>query len=329
MPSSPNQRLKHLYLMKILLEKTDEQNTMTVAEIISALSVYGITAERKSIYTDMELLRQFGIDIETQRSKTVGYYVANREFELPELKLLVDAVQSSRFITQKKSGELIRKLSSLTSSEQAKQLRRQVFITGRAKTINEKIYYNIDGIHNAINNNRKIAFKYFDYDINKKQVYRKQGELYQNTPVALCWNEDKYYLIAYNAYYDDLAHFRVDRMNNVELLDEEADIFDRKIFNAAEHAKRVFGMFDGEIVKAKLSFDSCLVNAVIDHFGKDICIIPSVDGWFDITVDVSISPVFLAWIFQFGRLAVIKSPEKLINAMQELLEEHMLNYSGI
>ena len=327
MPSSPNQKMKLLYLMKILLEKTDEENQMTIAEIISALAAYDIKAERKSIYSDLELLRQYGIDIETQRGKTTTYFIANREFELPELKLLVDAVQSSRFITLKKSRELIKKLSSLTSIEQAKQLQRQVFIAGRAKTINEKIYYNIDGIHNAINNNRKIAFKYFDYNINKKQVYRKQGELYQNTPVALCWNEDNYYLIAYNEYYDDLTHFRVDRMSNVEVLDEEADRFDKKKFNAAEHAKRVFGMFDGEIVNAKLSFDSCLVNAVIDHFGKDICIIPSTDGWFDIIVDVSISPVFLAWIFQFGRLSMIKSPEKLINAMQGLVEEHMQNYS--
>jgi len=171
MPTSSNQKLKPLYLLKLLLDKTDSQNTLTIAEILNELAGYGIKAERKSIYSDIEILRGFGIDIETRRSKTTGYYVASRRFELPELKLLVDAVQSSRFITSKKSEELIRKLSSLTSGEQAKQLRRQVYVAGRAKAVNETVYYSIDQIHTAINEDKKIVFKYFDYDINKKRKY--------------------------------------------------------------------------------------------------------------------------------------------------------------
>jgi len=322
MPRTQNQRLKLLYVMKILLERTDEGNPMSVADIISALAVYDITAERKSIYSDIELLRQFGFDILTRREKTVSYYIAGRDFELPELKLLVDAVQSSRFITAKKSGELIKKLTLLTSRSQAKQLNRQVLITGRAKPINEKIYYNIDVIHTAINGDKKISFKYFDYDIKQKEVYRKQGEAYRNTPVSLCWNEDKYYLIAYNAYYDDFANYRVDRMSNVDVLADDADDYSKKAFDAAEYSKRVFGMYDGEIIQASLSFHICLLNAVIDRFGNDINIIPSEDDWFDISVSVSISPVFLAWMFQFGSLAVINTPDKLINAMCELLDEN-------
>jgi predicted DNA-binding transcriptional regulator YafY len=312
--------------MKILLEKTDEQHPMSIAEIITALDAYGIQAERKSIYTDFELLRQFGLDIETQRSKTTGYYIASRQFELPELKLLVDAVQSSRFITKKKSEELIKKLSSLTSSEQAKQLRRQVYIADRAKTINETVYYSIDQIHCAINNHKKITFKYFDYDVSKNRIYRKQGELYQATPVTLCWNDDNYYLITYNAKYDSLTHYRVDRMSGVAVLDEKGDAFDRSKFNIAEHAKRVFGMFSGEIVRARLSFDNSLVNVVLDHFGKDVRMLSADDGWFDISVDVSISPVFLAWMFTFGNKAVIKDPENLIAAMMERLEKSGQNY---
>jgi predicted DNA-binding transcriptional regulator YafY len=300
---------------------------MTIADIISTLAAYDIKAERKSIYGDMELLRQFGIDIEIQRNKTVGYFVADRQFELPELKLLVDAVQSCRFITNKKSEELINKLSSLTSSQQAKQLHRQVFVADRAKTINETVYYSIDQIHYAINENKKIAFKYFDYDISKNRIYRKQGELYQATPVSLCWNDDNYYLIAYSTKYDGLTHYRVDRMSEVNVLDETGDKFDRSKFNIAEHAKRVFGMYEGEVVRARLSFYNSLVNVVLDHFGKEIILAPTVDGWFEITVDVSISPVFLAWIFQFGERAEIQAPDRLISAMKELICKNSERYS--
>ena len=326
MPTSSNQRAKLLYLMKILLDRTDEQNPMTIAEIITALDTYGIQAERKSIYTDFELLRQFGLDIETQRSKTTGYYVAQRQFELPELKLLVDAVQSSRFITKKKSEELIKKLSSLTSGEQAKLLRRQVYVADRAKTLNETVYYSIDQIHYAINENKKITFKYFDYDINKKQIYRKQGGLYKVTPVMLCWNDDNYYLITYNGYYNNFTHYRVDRMSDVNTIDEDGDKLDKSKFNIAEYAKRVFGMFDGEVVRAKLSFKIHLVNVVLDHFGKDVRMLSAGDGWFDILVDVSISPVFLAWMFNFGDCAVIKEPDSLITAMKELIEKNRRHY---
>jgi predicted DNA-binding transcriptional regulator YafY len=309
-----------------MLEKTDDNHSMSINEIIMELAAYGIKAERKSIYSDFELLRQFGLEIETQRGKTTGYYISERQFELVELKLLVDAVQSSRFITKKKSAELIGKLSSLTSNEQAKQLRRQVYIADRAKTINEAVYYNIDQIHYAINEQKKIAFKYFDYDVSKNRIYRKQGELYTTTPVTLCWNGDNYYLITYNVKYDGLTHYRVDRMNNVAALEEQANSFDRSKFNVAEHAKRVFGMFSGEVVRAKLSFDKSLVSVVLDHFGNDVRMLSASEDWFDISVDVSVSPVFLAWIFTFGDKAKIKEPDSLITAMKERLEKSGSNY---
>ena len=328
MASSSNQKLKLLYLMKILLERTDVQAPMTIAEIVEALAGYDIKAERKSLYSDMELLRQFGVDIEMQRGKTVGYYIAERQCELPELKLLVDAVQSCRFITKKKSEELIKKLSSLTSSQQAKQLRRQVFVAERAKTINETVYYSIDQIHHAIVEGKRIAFQYFDYDVKKKRVFRRQGELYLTTPVSLCWNNDNYYLIAYSAKYDDFTHYRVDRMSGVDVLDEDGDTFDKDKFNIAEHAKRAFGMYDGELVRARLAFDKSLVNVVLDHFGKDVLMLPSTDGWFEILVHVSISPVFLAWVFQFGDSAEIKEPDSLIVAMRELAKKSIRRYSA-
>jgi len=326
MANSPYQRLKLLYLMKILLEKTDEDNPMTVADLINSLAAYDIKAERKSIYSDLELLRHYGLDIEVQRSKKTGYYIASRQFELPELKLLVDAVQSCSFVTAKKSEKLIKKLSSLTSNGQAKLLQRQVFVADQPKTINETVYYSIDQIHNAINEKKKISFKYFDYDVRKNVIYRKQGGTYKTTPIALCWKSDNYYLITYNAKHDSLTHYRVDRMSNVVALDEEANKIDKNKFSIAEHVKRVFGMFEGEIVRAKLSFHNTLVNAVLDHFGKDVIIIPSKEDWFEITVDVSVSPVLLSWIFNFGELALIVEPDTLIEAMKERIELVRNNY---
>jgi predicted DNA-binding transcriptional regulator YafY len=328
MPTSQNQKSKLLYLMKILLDKTDEQHPLTIAEIKAELSAYDIGSERKSLYDDIELLRRFGLDIETLRDKTTRYYIASRRFELPELKLLVDAVQSSRFISGKKSEALVRKLSSLTSEAQAGQLRRQVYVAGRAKAMNESVYYSIDQIHSAIGAGKKISFKYFDYDVKKKRVYRRNGETYLTTPVTLCWNDDNYYLIAYSAKYDGLTHYRVDRMIGASVSEDAADAFDRVKFSVAEHVRRVFGMYGGEPIRATLSFDADLVNVVLDHFGKDIVLASLEEGRFEVMAEVSVSPVFLAWMFQFGERAEIKAPDSLRAAMRELLDASAKKYSS-
>jgi len=325
MPTSPTQRLKLLRLMEILLEQTDENHTLTIAELISALAEHDIKAERKSLYTDLELLRAYGLNIETRKSKSVGYYIGHRQFEMPELKLLVDAVQSSRFITAKKSSELIKKLSAHASVHQAKELKRQVVITERVKPLNENIYYSIDAIHEAINGQWKIHFKYFDYCADKKRVYRKGGERYCQTPVALCWNDDKYYLICYNVKYDDFAHYRVDRMSDVEICDEDADPIDEKQFNVAEHTKQVFGMYGGELVTATLRFDMRLVNIVLDKFGVDLHL-RKMGEQFEIIADVSNSPVFLSWVFQFGDQAEIVAPDSLRASMTALIAGNAKKY---
>lgn len=326
MPSSSNQKNKLLYLMKILLERTDENNMLTMAEIIAALAKYDIKAERKSLYSDMELLRDFGLDIEMHKSKTVAYYVASRQFELPELKLLVDAVQSSRFITIKKSNVLIKKLSTLASAHQAKELKRQVIISDRPKPMNESIYYNVDAIQTAINRRKKIRFKYFDYDMNKKRVYRKGGELYCYTPIALYWNDDNYYLICYTKKYDNFTHYRVDRMSDVMVCEETSDKIDRKKFNVSEHIKRVFGMYSGEIVTATLRFDHSLINAVLDRFGTGVHLYNRGDT-IEIRTQVSNSPVFLSWIFQFGNKAEIVAPNSLRKSMSTLIAETAQRYN--
>ena len=233
--------------MKMLTENTDEDNTMTINDMIAELHRYGISAERKSIYDDLEALRHYGVEIATHKSRTTDYYVASRLFELPELKLLVDAVQCSKFVTHKKSEELIKKLESLASYRQAQSLQRQVYVSNRVKTINESIYYNVDRIHTAIAEHKKVTFKYFDYDINKEKVFRKIGDKYIVSPYALTWDDENYYLITFSTKYNDFVHYRVDRMTDIEIIDEQRDLLpDREHFDIAEYTKKVFNMFGGE-----------------------------------------------------------------------------------
>jgi predicted DNA-binding transcriptional regulator YafY len=317
MPRSSNQKLKPLYLSRILLERTDEDHVLTAQELCDALAAYGIHAGRQSIYGDVDALRQFGLDIGLRPGKGGGYFVAGRDFELPELKLLVDAVQSSRLITEKKSRELIGKLSKLASREQSKLLNRQVY-AGRSKAVNETVYYSIDTIHAAINAGKKISFKYFDYTAQKMRAYRKNGRPYVRTPAALCWNDDNYYLITYiPRESDSFATYRVDRMASVGLLAEDADHFDRGEFSISEYMRRTFGMYSGETVTARLSFDGSLVSAVLDHFGNDTRLRETGGGRFAVSAEVSASPVFLGWMFQFGDKAEILEPGSLRAAMRE------------
>lgn len=323
MAKSSNQKLKLLYLLKTLNEKTDEENTMTINDMIAELERYGITAERKSIYDDLEALRHYGLDIATRKSKTTDYFVASRLFELPELKLLVDAVQCSKFVTHKKSNELIKKIESLASYRQAQSLQRQVYVSNRVKTINESIYYNVDRLHAAIAENKKVSFKYFDYDIKKEKVFRKNGDKYSVSPYGLSWDDENYYLITFSTKYNGFTHYRVDRMTDIDLIDEERDpLPDREHFDIAEYTKKVFNMFGGEEVLLQLQFDNSLVNAVIDRFGKDVVIGKMDEGSFYIWIKVAVSSTFFAWISQFGNKVKILSPEPVI-------EQYKLHLSGI
>ncbi|PKM67298.1 MAG: WYL domain-containing protein [Firmicutes bacterium HGW-Firmicutes-2] len=322
MAKSSNQKLKLLYLLKMLNEKTDENNTMTINDMIAELERYGITAERKSIYDDLEALRHYGLDIAMQKTKTTDYYVASRVFELPELKLLVDAVQCSKFVTHKKSNELIKKIESLASRKQAQSLQRQVFVTNRVKTINESIYYNIDSLHLAIAQNKKVTFKYFDYDIRKEKVFRKNGGKYTVSPYGLSWDDENYYLITFSTKYDGFTHYRVDRMTNIDLIEEERDpLSDKEHFDIAEYTKKVFNMFNGDEVMVNLQLDNSLVNAVVDRFGKDIQIGKVDDDNFNIWIKVAVSSTFFAWISQFGNKVKILSPESVVEKYISHLKE--------
>lgn len=327
MPKSPNQKLKILYVMKMLYENTDDEHAMTMSQIIEELLKLDIKAERKSIYDDIEMLKNFGVYIETNKTKTTGYYVAGRTFQIPELKLLVDAVQCSKFITQKKSQELIKKLERLTSIHESRKLERLVYVTERVKNFNENIYYNIDKLHNAISENNKVTFKYFDYTITKERKYRKDGGAYTESPYALLWDDENYYLVTFSEKYQDYVHYRVDRMTDINILnDKRTRLPDNINFNAANYSKKFFNMYSGEEKFLELQFDNSLINVVIDRFGKDVDIRKKDDYSFIIRVNVSVSSTFYAWIFQFGNMVKILSPEDVKDSFKNSLKEIIKGY---
>lgn len=321
----PQQKLKLMYLAKILTEKTDEENTMTVPQMIEELSKLGISAERKSVYDDLEQLQLFGLDICSRKSKTTDYYVASRDFEMPELKLLVDSVQSAKFITRKKSMELISKIEKLTSHENAKKLHRQVFVTNRVKTLNEQIYYNVDKIHDAIAANKQIKFKYFNINLNKEKEYRKNGQFYFESPVALSWDDENYYMITYKAKYDNYAHYRVDKMEMIQMTEDDR-VLSSVPFDLSKYSKTMFQMFGGEETDVSMEFHNSLVGVVYDRFGMDIPVVKIDDEHFMCRAKVAVSPQFLSWVMSFGNKARITAPDKVVKELCELINDVAQNY---
>ena len=322
MPKSENQKMKILYLMDMLLTDTDEEKGLSMSEILGRLEAAGVKAERKSIYDDMDSLRMYGVDILTKRGATTEYYVGDRTFELPELKLLVDAVQSSKFITQKKSSDLIRKLESLTSKNHAKALQRQVFVTNRIKTQNESIYYNVDALHTAILEKQKVSFKYFDYNEEKKRVYRRDGKVYMADPLGLSWDDENYYLITYSEKYDSYVHYRVDRMTEISLTGEPiSDRVKIRDFDIVEYCKRVFNMFGGDDVRVELTADNSLINTMIDRFGKDVILYRKDDESVRVIAGVTRSGTFFGWLTQFGSKIHIDEPGGLRDEYVKYLKD--------
>lgn len=305
-------RLKLLFLKEIFEKRTDEQNGIELRQIIEYLAEEGIPAERKSIYSDIALLRDFGMDIITEKGTKTTYKLASREFQLPELKLLVDSVSSSKFITKKKSLDLISKLEKLTSIYEARELRRQVYVEKRVKTMNESIYYNVDSIHTAIANNKKLNFKYFEYDRERNKIFRREGEIYSVSPLALIYSYENYYLAAFCDRRKMIVNYRVDRMNGVALSSEDrVSNHDTSTFDPAIHQRSQFSMFGGDVQNVKIMFDNSLSTLVIDRFGADIFICPEGDEHFIISVNIEVSPAFFGWLFMLGNKAKILEPKAL------------------
>ena len=323
-----NQKLKMLYLVKIFSEETDDTHGLTMPEIVSKLAAYGVNADRKTLYQDFELLRDFGIDIiATQEGRNFYYNIGSREFELPELKLLVDSVQSAKFITDRKSNQLIKKLESLVSVHEAKQLHRQVLITGRIKTMNESIYYNVDKLHEAINENKQIKFRYFEWNLRKEMEPRYDGMWYQRSPWALMWDDERYYLVVYDSKHEDITHYRVDKMMDIRIVDEPREGRDAfKEFNIAHYTNMLFGMFSGEETKVTLEAENYMVGVLIDRFGKDIIIAPIDDRRFRTTVTVAVSDQFLGWIVALGGDVKIVAPTTVVDKMRSLIDKMAVQY---
>lgn len=325
MPKSPNQKLKLLHIQQMLHEKSDEEHIITVPEIIEELARCGIQVERKTVYSDLEALKDYGLDILTRKGRSAGYYLASRAFDLAELKLLADAVASAKFITEKKSTDLIGKIGQLSSRYESRQLQRTVIVHNRVKTLNEHIYYNVDKINNAIADRRQIEFRYFDYDLDKKKSYRRDGAIYTISPYALFWDDENYYAIGFYDRYNTISNFRVDRMENVCVSD--AQVRDPAGFDVPAYAKKIFSMFTGEEERVTLRMKNELINVVFDKFGKDVFVRKLEDGeHFQISVPIVVSSSFYGWLFQFGGKAAIVSPEHVAKGYAEqaraILESH-------
>lgn len=319
MAKGSNQKLKMLYLAKIFMEETDDNHPLTMPEIIAKLKAYDVNADRKTIYMDLEELRTFGLDIISEQvGRKWYYYIGGRDFELPELKLLVDSVQSAKFMTDRKSSELIHKIESLASKHDAKRLQRQVFITGRIKTMNESIYYNVDRLHEAIATDSQIRFKYFQWNVNKEMELRRDGQWYQTSPWGLMWDDENYYLVAYNSEDGKIRHYRVDKMLNISTVDERREGKEEfKAFDLPHYTRSLFGMFGGEEKKVTIEATNDMVGVMIDRFGKDIFIIPVDDDHFSITVNVAVSNQFLGWIMALGEDVKITGPADVVERMRE------------
>ncbi len=315
------QKQKLLYLAKIMNEMTDESHKISGQEIIDQLALYGISEERKTVYDDIQSLCEAGMDIVTEREGRANvYYVGSRLFQEEELYVLADAVASSKFLTQKKSQELIKKLQQLTSKHHAQHLRRTTYVRDRVKTFNEKIYYTTDCIHQAINTNCKISFRYIEYDLTKTRRLRHGGEVYKVSPYYLIWESDCYYLVCFCEKHDKICRYRVDRMADVEALKEKRRELSDGEEALAKSLRATYNMYGGREESVVLELSDSLINVIIDRFGEGVHPNPVGDDRFTVRVDVAISPTFWGWLFQFGGEARVLAPQWVVDEAKKVLK---------
>ena len=326
MPKSDNQKLKILYILDYLQKNSHEEHPVRASDLIGMLSrQHNISCDRKTVYSDVAALQEYGVDIVSIPGKNGGYYIASRNFELPELKLLIDAVQSSKYLTEKKSRELIEKLLTQCNEQDAKLMKRNVLVSGRVKSMNETIYYSVDAIQEAIAQNKQIAFRYFDWDFGGKRKYREKT--YVASPYGLCQDNENCYLLALSDRHG-ITSYRVDRMIDISLLDDPRVPCPELTGKALiDHANRLFQMYSGDAVDVKLRFHNSLINVVVDRFGKDTMLIPDGQEYFNFTVRVAVSPMFLSWVMGFGIKAKILYPQSVAEKLTALCQEAMSQYS--
>ncbi len=329
MSRGSNQKLKLSYLARIMLQKTDDEHSLTMPQIMAELERYDITAERKSIYSDLEQLNdKLNIEIiKEQVGRETYYHVGARDFELAEVKLLVDAIQSSKFITQTKSRELIKKVKGLVSEYQGSQLQRQVFINDRVKTMNESVYYNVDDIHTAINQNRKIKFKYYKWSIEKKLVPSHNGDWIEVSPFALTWDDENYYMVAFEEQDKIIKHYRVDKMMHIAILQEPRDGKDFfENFDMATYSNMNFGMYSGVRTRVHIQFPTNMCGVLIDRFGQEINFRKINQDYSEVAVEVAVSTQFFGWIFSLGKDVKVVGPQEVVTQMKQAASDFYENY---
>jgi len=327
MPKSDNQKLKILYILDYLQKNSHENHPVRASELISMLErQHNIICERKTVYSDVAALQDYGIDIVSTAGRNGGFYIASRNFELPELKLLIDAVLSSRYLTEKKSRQLIEKLCSQCNEHDAKLMRRDVFVSGRVKSMNETIYYSVDTIQEAIGENKQISFRYFDWGIDGQRHYRDKS--YEASPYGLCQDHENCYLLALSERYG-VTSYRVDRMSDIRI-SAKTRVPCPELTGSAltAHAKRLFQMYSGDAVTVKMRFHRDLCNVVMDRFGHDAMLIPDGEDHFTFTAAVAVSPMFLSWIIGFGSKAQILHPQSVVEQCRQMCLETLSQYQS-
>ena len=318
MAKQENQKLKILVLKEYLEQNTDEDHPATIHDLMAHLEAQGIHAERKSVYRDLQLLLDHGCDLVATKGKTASYYMGAGTFDLAELKLLADAVLASKFLTEKKSAQLLRKLGGLTSRYRALELRRDLVVSGRVKSMNESVIYNVDALHEAIRRNSQISFRYFEWDRAKERVYRRGQRT--ASPYALCWDDANYYLVAHTPEHG-ITHFRVDKMTSIRQTGEpRVQTEETRGLDLADYGRQVFGMFNGQRQTVRLRFENSLAGVVLDRFGRDIMLIPDGEEHFTCMAEILVSPLFYGWLASFGTRVRVLSPASVVSDFQACIE---------
>ena len=314
-------RIKLLKIWEILCQETDEEHPIESTELIEKLAEMDIHCERKTIYRDIETLIECGYEVMCVRGKKNQYYVLDRSFDLPELHIMLDAVQAASFITPQKTKQLVDKIADLAGSRKGEVIKRNLVAFNITKNTNEQIYYSVDEIVRAISKKKKIEFKYFDYDANHKKVYRKDGNKYIMNPYSTVLSDDNYYLLGYNDKHKNIMHFRVDRMDNVRMLEDDIVPLDNNNeFDVTKHKREVFGMFTGSEESVRFVVHKSLLDVIFDRFGSDVKLIKYDEENYMFTADVQVSPIFIGWCCAFGKKVKVVSPANVVEQVKEYVK---------
>lgn len=301
---------KTITVLRFLWENTDENNQATTADIIDGVGKLGVSIDRHTIKPIVNQLTELGIDVIENSGSPNKYYIGTRVFELPEMKMLIDAVEAAKFISASRSKELVSKITSLAGPTEAKELKRHLYIDGRAKSESKNLLLTVDTLHIAINEKRRVNFMYYDYNVEKKRVHKHRGYVYQLSPYALVWQDDFYYVLGFSERHQKMTKFRVDRIDKIEL----ATTRSRKKpdnFEPVAFLKSIFSMYDGELQQIRLRCDSDMMKVIIDRFGKDVKTNSAGDNGFYADVEVSVSRTFFGWLFGFAGKIDIVSPKQV------------------